>query len=494
MMTKTLLILAANPKDSNRFQFDREIREITGAWEQSRDRVQFEIKQELALTWERLRRALVNHKPEIIHFVGHGHGKPGLVIEAEDGTIQEISGDRLLKLLQCFSVKCVVLNACHSRVQAETIHQHVPCVIGMKQKIAQESSREFAIPFYEGIFGGMSYEQAFQLGKTEISSTFDDFKPYLLFRDDKKILEQEGRSQSNQQDKTTLQDAKDSDWIDKQFAESDSPKLVENRTASEATEFRQITNRWDQHLHKLDHEKAKQGTSKILQKIKKSRDLSLFLFQKNEAFLGKRYIEYLKKSIDGAEIGRFSQPYRVGFLDKTPTEIEFLANLGEQLAIEISLSQEISVDRILDKIKVGLKGCNVFFLEVNLPDLDGDNGFLCWFLEKFWGRLLKRISEFRSQNSSAVFIGIVTLDSGVDRAFSNEFTCRLTKPCSDKFIALPNEKWKVDEIRDWMKCCSNLPLSDNQLEKIPKRIFEISQGMPRASETELLQDLEKLAG
>jgi hypothetical protein len=147
MMTKTLLILAANPKDSDRVQFDQEIRDIKIAWERSRDRLQFKLETELALTWGRFRQALVDHKPEIIHFVGHGHGKAGLVIEAEDGTIQEISGDRLLKLLQSFSVKCVVLNACHSKAQAETIHEHVPCVIGMKQKIAQESSREFAIGF-----------------------------------------------------------------------------------------------------------------------------------------------------------------------------------------------------------------------------------------------------------------------------------------------------------------------------------------------------------
>ncbi len=491
-MTKTLLILAANPKDSDRFHFDREIREITGAWEQSRDRVQFKIEQELALTWERLRRALVNYKPEIIHFVGHGHGKPGLVIEAEDGTIQEISGDRLLKLLQCFSVKCIVLNACHSRVQAETIHQHVPCVIGMKQKIAQESSQEFAIPFYEGIFGGMSYEQAFQLGKTEISSTFDDFKPYLLFRD-KKILEQETRSESNQQRQTT-EDNKDSDWLNQTIAEIDSSITIKNKPASEATEFRQITNRWEEDLYQLDHDQAKKGTSKIFKKIKRNKsDTSLFLFQGYEKFLGKRYIKYLEKSIASERIGRFSKPYKVGFLDNVPTETEFLMNLGEHLAIEISSSQQISMDQIFEKIKIGLKGCNVFFLEVNLPDLDGDNSFLCWFLEKFWGKLLQRMPEFRSQNSSAVFIAVVTLESEVNEVFLDEFTCKLTKPYSDKFIALPNVKWKEDEIREWIECYSNLQLLPGQLEKIPRSIFRFTNGLPGASEAKLLQELENLA-
>ncbi|MCY7407002.1 MAG: CHAT domain-containing protein [Alkalinema sp. CAN_BIN05] len=476
-MTKTILIVAANPSDEARLRFDREIKEIDGVCNE-----QFKVKPSLATRWTDLMDELLRYEPHIVHFVGHGKGKLGLILEDDAGNGQPVTGNRLLELFKQFKqVECVVLNACETEELAEEIYQQVSCVIGMSQSIGDRYAKSFAVGFYKGVAAGKSYHWAFDFGKTAIESEWHRLQPIIF------------PPQSNQQNKTT-QDDKDLDWLNQITVEIDSRKSVENKSASEATEFRHITDRWNQDLYKLDHKTAKKGTSKILEKIKDSRSGSpLFLFQKNDAFLGKRYIEHLKKSIDSSEIGRFSQPYQVGLQYDTLTEIDFLMNLGEQLAIEFSSSQEISVDRILDKIKVGLKGCNVFFLEVNLPALDGENGFLRWFLQKFWGRLLERMSEFRSQNSSAVFIGIVTLKSGVDKAFSDEFTCKVAKPYPDKFIALPNEKWKVDEIRGWMKIFSVLPLSDNQLEKIPKDIFEISQGMPLASERELLQELEKLA-
>ena len=87
----------------------------------------------------------------------------------------------------------------------------------------------------------------------------------------------------------------------------------------------------------------------------------------------------------------------------------------------------------------------------------------------------------------------MTLESEVNKVFLEEFTCKLTKPHSDKFIALPNVKWKEDEIREWIECYSNLQLLPGQLEKIPRSIFRFANGLPGASEAKLLRELENLA-
>ncbi len=487
-MTKTILIVAANPSDKAGLRFDQEIKEINGVCNE-----QFKAELSLAIRWPDLMNDLLRHQPHIIHFVGHGNGTLGLVLEDDAGNGQPVTGNRLVELLKLFpKVECVVLNACETEELAEEIHQQVSYVIGMSQSIGDRYAKSFAVGFYKGVVAGKSYHWAFDFGKSAIESEWHRLQP-IIFPLNDKALNKETRSQSNQQRQTT-EDNKDLDWLNQAIAEIDSSITIENKPASEATEFRQITNRWEEDLYQLDHDQAKRGTSKIFKEIKRNKsDTSLFLFQSYETFLGKRYIKYLEKSIASERIGRFSKPYKVGFLDNVPTETEFLMTLGEHLAIEISSSQQISVDQIFEKIKIGLKGCNVFFLEVNLPDLNGDNSFLCWFLEKFWGKLLQRMPEFRSQNSSAVFIAVVTLESEVNKVFLDEFTCKLTKRYSDKFIALPNVKWKEDEIREWIECYSNLQLLPGQLEKIPRSIFRFANGLPGASEAKLLRELENLA-
>jgi CHAT domain len=173
---KTVLVLAANPIESVRVQFQKELSEIQEAWKRSKVKDGFEVKFEPAATWAGWRRGLLDYDPEIVHFIGHGVGVNGIVLEGDSGQ-EVVSGERLAQLLLEFStVRCVVLNACHSKVQATEIFErvgHLRCAIGMKQSIAQESARQFAIAFYDSVFSGRDYGVSFRLGKTGINSRYD---------------------------------------------------------------------------------------------------------------------------------------------------------------------------------------------------------------------------------------------------------------------------------------------------------------------------------
>jgi hypothetical protein len=264
---------------------------------------------------------------------------------------------------------------------------------------------------------------------------------------------------------------------------------------STPVQYRQFTTLWDEHLHKIDHAKSKKMTSVILKQFeKRSSQSSLFLFQKHGKFLGKRYIEHLKKTIASSDIGHFSQPYRVGIPEGQPTPIEFLNNLGEQLGIELSPLQEMTVGLILAQIKSVLKGCNIFFIEVNLPDLDGDCEFVSWFMEEFWGQVIDRMPEFLTENKSALFIAVMTMEMDLEKDFLRERSCTPAKFVDGKFVVLQQEKWKEDDIRDWLRKFSRLDLSAEQIEKVPRSIHQIAEGLPFASEIKLLQELERLAG
>ncbi len=163
---KKILILSANPKDTNKLRLDEEVREIQAALKRANNREQFEIVTEWAVRVDDLRRALLDHEPTIVHFCGHGAGSNGLALENNFGQVQLVSTESLAKLFKLFknTVECVLLNACYSEAQAEAIYQHIDYVIGMNRAIGDRAAIEFAVGFYDALGAGRTYEDCFEIG------------------------------------------------------------------------------------------------------------------------------------------------------------------------------------------------------------------------------------------------------------------------------------------------------------------------------------------
>ena len=173
-MARKVLILAASPIGSARLQGYAEVREILDLRQASNCRDDFEVKIIPAARPEDFYQALLNHRPEVVHFVGHGVENSGLMLETDDGGSQLVSGDRLKTWFEVAkSVKCVILNACYSEVQGTAIAEVVPCVIGMAFSICDRAALEFSIAFYRTLFAGESYRDAFRIGKGEISDSME---------------------------------------------------------------------------------------------------------------------------------------------------------------------------------------------------------------------------------------------------------------------------------------------------------------------------------
>lgn len=170
---KTILFLAANPKNSTQLRLDQEVKEVDAGLERSRQRDKFRLETMFAITPRDLQRAMLDHKPQIVHFSGHGAGEDGLVLEDITGQSTFVRGDALAKLFRFFAekcnIECVVLNACYSEVQANAIAQYVPFVIGMNQAIGDSAAREFAVGFYDALGAGESIEGAYENGCISIS-------------------------------------------------------------------------------------------------------------------------------------------------------------------------------------------------------------------------------------------------------------------------------------------------------------------------------------
>jgi formylglycine-generating enzyme required for sulfatase activity len=169
---QTILFLAASPTDQSRLRQDKEFREVKSGLERAKYREKFKLEQMWAVRSTDLRRALLDIEPQLLHFSGHGGGDVGLVLEDQFGSTKLVSKDALANLFQPFAqrgLKCIVLNACYSDVQATAIVQYIPYVIGMNDTISDTAAIEFSIGFYDALGAGWSYEEAFEIGKSAIA-------------------------------------------------------------------------------------------------------------------------------------------------------------------------------------------------------------------------------------------------------------------------------------------------------------------------------------
>ena len=199
-MNKTkILILSANPKDTARLRLDEEVREISEGLKRSKKRDQFIIEQRWAVRPRDLRHAFLDVNPKIVHFSGHGSSKDGLLLENDDGNFQIVEPKALAGLFELFrdKIECVLLNACYSNNQAQSILQHVNYVIGMNDAIEDKAAIEFSVGFYDAIGSGKPFDLAYKFGCNALQlAGFRSNNTVILNKNDNlqsTIIEQDNR-------------------------------------------------------------------------------------------------------------------------------------------------------------------------------------------------------------------------------------------------------------------------------------------------------------
>ncbi len=134
----------------------------------------FDIRLAPAIRATDLPYELMDQTPDIVHFSGHGTDK-GELCFVRDGDLQSVAipAPTLARVFRQFRdrVKCVVLNACFSAIQAEAIKESIPCVVGMTRAVPDATAIAFSAGFYEALAFGKSVADAFELGLTQVELT-----------------------------------------------------------------------------------------------------------------------------------------------------------------------------------------------------------------------------------------------------------------------------------------------------------------------------------
>jgi WD40 repeat protein len=170
-MPRTILILSSTPRDMAPLRVIEEAREIEEAIRRSRYRDAYQVVLRLGVRARDLHRLLLEYRPAILHFAGHGYGGQGLVLEDDRGDSLPVSSSHLAEMLGQFGheIECVVLNACHSEAQLAEIARRIPAVIGMKESLDDRAAVVFAMSFYDSLADGKSIHSAFGVACSAVS-------------------------------------------------------------------------------------------------------------------------------------------------------------------------------------------------------------------------------------------------------------------------------------------------------------------------------------
>jgi WD40 repeat protein len=208
METIKVLLFAANPQGTAPLDLAREFREIDEEVRMSPFRSAVELILVPGTRPVDLLRKLNENRPQVVHFSSHGD-PDAIVLESDDpeavvpgaaassmrstderdmelvrpsgvetdsnsqGQLREVSKSALVNVLRACdegNLRLVVLNACHTRSQAEALIEIVDCVVSMNRTITDRAAIKFAASFYGALAFGKSVQRAFDQGLARLSA------------------------------------------------------------------------------------------------------------------------------------------------------------------------------------------------------------------------------------------------------------------------------------------------------------------------------------
>jgi hypothetical protein len=185
-----VLYLTADTDRNHRLRVDAEMSRVKEAIRGSEYRDNITVDYAPAAKLKTLQDGLNDHRPQIIHFSGHGN-MAGIAMD--NGKIvnpasEPLSFSLLAKALAATDnpPSVVVLNSCHSSGARKVLLKQGLIVVSMKTSISDLAAITFAPRFYAAIASGQSVKSAFGQGKVAVenASITEADTPELFWPDD----------------------------------------------------------------------------------------------------------------------------------------------------------------------------------------------------------------------------------------------------------------------------------------------------------------------
>ena len=165
-----VVFLSANPIETTRISLDEETRKTRIQIERSQYPDRLELIYAVALRPDDLIQALNRHRPQLVHFSGHGSHASDLILVNDNEESKPVSPEAIKDLFETLkdNIRVVVFNACNTRKLAAAVSEVIDCVIGMNGPIDDKAAIIFAASFYRALGFGRSVEEAFKQGRAAL--------------------------------------------------------------------------------------------------------------------------------------------------------------------------------------------------------------------------------------------------------------------------------------------------------------------------------------
>jgi CHAT domain-containing protein len=181
-----ILFLAANPTDADTtaLRLDNECREV-GTRSRLAERDLVELASRWAVRTDDVIQALLEEKPHVVHFSGHGE-TDGLILEDSQGQSRTVTPAALLSVFRAIpdNLRLAVFNACDSLPLAKAAVKALDVAIGMKRPIGDDAAIAFAGALYQGIGFGRTVQESFDLALAalQMAGIPEDSTPRLVVK------------------------------------------------------------------------------------------------------------------------------------------------------------------------------------------------------------------------------------------------------------------------------------------------------------------------
>src|SRR5690349_7039998 len=168
-----ILFLSANPLPTGRILVDVEEREISERLQEGTYRDKFQLFKHAAIQPIDIQRLLLQHRPHIVHFCGHGHKTQKIILAGAPGRAKTVEIQDLSQIFALYNhhLRLVILNACFTDGLARSIAETVDYAVGTSKAIGDKAAVAFAGAFYRALGFGKPIRNAFESAKAELALT-----------------------------------------------------------------------------------------------------------------------------------------------------------------------------------------------------------------------------------------------------------------------------------------------------------------------------------
>lgn len=180
-----VLAVVAAPTDLPRLNWEHELSVLHDALGELAQAGQVQMRQCLHATQESLHLTLLEHTPDVVHWIGHGayehQERQGILFLEDDSQCSApMRAGEAARLLRRYGVNLAVLNACETgkgawaSLASALVRAEIPAVVAMQWPVEDRAAIRFSRLFYKALSLGMTIDECVAEGRLGASATSSD--------------------------------------------------------------------------------------------------------------------------------------------------------------------------------------------------------------------------------------------------------------------------------------------------------------------------------